>query len=324
MPKRVLLTGATGFIGYNIAVKLLNDGYVVRMLVRARKDGLNHKNAEFFIGDIRNYDDVEMATKGCDVAIHTAGLFTFDNSLKDEIYDINVRGTENVCKAVMANKVQRFIYTSSAATIGKATSSLSTEETAFNLWKISSHYKKSKVIAEDIVRKYYNDHNMPVIILNPSLPLGYYDFRPTPTGMMVKSFLSSKKKMFINGGFNFVHVDDVAKSHVLAISNGRLGEKYIIGNENLSLKIFYEKMQKYRPNVKIVQIPYLVALLGAWIDVVCSLFTNKQPSITPQAVQLSRKKMFYDTSKSQKELGIKYTPIDMAIQDSIKWFSNTK
>lgn len=324
MANKILLTGATGFIGYNIATTLLDNGYAVRMLVREPVlNRLKHKNAEFIIGDIRNYDDVWKAIDGCDIVIHTAGLFTFDNSRRDEIYEVNVKGTENICKAIVENRaIQRFVYTSSAATIGKAHHALSDENTNFNLWKISSHYKKSKVLAENVVWKYHEQDNIPAIILNPSLPLGYYDIRPTSTGMMVKSFLRATKKVYINGGFNFVHVDDVAKAHVLAITTGRIGERYIIGGTNLTLKEFYQKLQKYKQSTKIVKVPYYVALLGAWLNVVFrTLLKRKQPSITPRGVQLSRKKMFYDTTKSQKELGIRYTPIDKAIHDSVEWFS---
>lgn len=326
MAQIIFLTGSTGFIGYNIARQLLKTGYTVRMLARTDNHILVHENAEYVSGDIRNYEDVRKSMKGCNIVIHTAGLFTFDTSLRNDIYETNVTGTENICKAVVENKPERFIYTSSAATIGKDKDykCLSNENTKFNLWKISSHYKKSKVLAEEIVLRYYMEYAIPVVILNPSLPLGAYDFKPTSTGMMIKSFLNSSMKIYINGGFNFVHVNDVAKAHILALQRGRTGQKYIIGNENLLLKEFYQKLLKYKPDTKIKQVPYFVALLGAWVAVMFGLLTKKQPVVTPRVVQLSGKKMFYDTSKSQEELGIKYTSVDEAIKDSVNWFMNNK
>jgi dihydroflavonol-4-reductase len=267
MTTKILLTGASGFIGYNIVKQLTDYGHNVRMLVRKNDKLLHFPNSGIVLGDVRNRVDVMKVIQGCDIVIHTAGLFTFDPSKKDEIYDINVNGTENICKAVLENKIKRFIYTSSAATIGKSKELLSDENTSFNLWNISSHYKKSKVLAENVVIDYFRKYDIPVIILNPSLPLGKYDFKPTSTEMMVKSFIDSKVKACINGGFNFVHVDDVAKAHRLCIDKGRIGERYIIGNENISLKGLYEKIQIYVPEGKRINIPYPVALVGAGANV---------------------------------------------------------
>lgn len=320
MKSKILLTGATGYIGYNIAKQLLQTGYSLRFFVRNPKDCILGMNAEIITGDIRCYSDVENAVSGCDYVIHAAGLFTFDELRKKEIYDVNVNGTKNICEAVKKCNIKRLVYTSSAATIGKSNAGLSDENTKFNLWNISSHYKKSKVMAENIVIDYYERYDIPAIILNPSLPLGKYDFKPTSTGMMVKSFLESKKQMYINGGFNFVHVNDVAKSHILALSKGRIGEKYIIGNENLLLRDFYRRLQKYNLDAKIIQIPYGIALFAAWLNTICCYVKGKQPSITHKGVQLSKKKMFYNNAKSRNELGVQYTPIEQAIEDSVTWF----
>ncbi len=317
---KILLTGGTGFIGYNIALQLFSQGYHVRLFTRGKKPFFESDYVEYAFGDVRNYNDILSAMHGCNIVIHSAGLFTFDSKKRKEIYDINVMGTHNICRAILECKINRFIYTSSAATIGKQKGRVSDENTEFNLWSISSHYKKSKVLAEDIVWSFFKKYNIPVIVLNPSLPLGYYDIRPTSTGMMVKNFLSSKQQVYINGGFNFVHVKDVAKAHLLAINRGRIGEKYIIGHENMELCDFYKILQQYNRGIMLKEIPYFFAYLGSFFVAFLSYIRGKEPSVTPRGVQLSKKKMFYNSIKSQKELGLVYTPIEEAIKDSVEWF----
>lgn len=321
--ERVFLTGATGFIGYNIALELLASGYQVRILVRKSNPFPDNEAIECVYGDILNYDDIQTSLIGCDYVIHTAGLYTFDPKLKELIYKTNIEGTRNVCMAVAQNEnIKRLVYTSSAATIGKNKNGLSDEDTKFNLWSISSSYKKSKVLAENIVHKFYTESNLPVIILNPSLPLGSYDIKPTPTGLMVKDFLQSDSVSFIDGGFNFVHVKDVAQIHVLALKLGRLGEKYIIGNANLDLIDFYQKLQQYKPKVKLIKVPYLVALFFSFIHSNIRRLAGKEPKVTPRGVQLSKKKMFYNNEKVKRDFSYRFIPIEIAIQESIDWFSS--
>ena len=323
--EKVLLTGATGFIGYNIALELLNSSYALRLLVRNNNPFPDNDLVECVYGDIQNYHDVESAINGCDYVIHTAGLFTFDSRDKKAIYATNVDGTRNVCLAIANNQnIKRFIYTSSAATIGKAKQGLSSETTTFNLWNISSHYKKSKVLAERVVCDFLEKYSIPVVILNPSLPLGSYDKKPTPTGMMVKSFLDSKRISFIDGGFNFVHVKDVAKLHVLALKSGNVGEKYIVGNANLDLESFYKLLQPYNPQVRLAKVPYVLALLFSFLHAVIEKLKGNIPYVTPRGVQLSRKKMFYDNTKVKETFGYEFIPIQDAIQDSVMWFFNKK
>lgn len=324
MKKVILLTGSTGFIGHNIAKLLVQEDFELRLFVRKEIPHTRHHNIKYVFGDIRNYEDVLKAAEGCDIVIHSAGLFTLNQMKKDEIYEVNVKGTENICKACIALKIERLIYTSSAATIGKSASKLSDETTEFNLWNISSHYKKSKVLSEKIVFEYFNQYSLPVIILNPSLPLGNFDFKPTSTGAMVESFIKTKKVIYINGGFNFVHVEDVAKAHLLAINRGTIGERYIIGNANMELVEFYRRLCKIFPKNKITQIPYLIALSFSYLIVFYSFLRRKEPEITPQGVMLSRKKMFYDNTKSKRDLGLDYRPIDEALKESVNWFNFKK
>lgn len=179
-------------------------------------------------------------------------------------------------------------------------------------------------MSENVVYDFYAECNLPVIILNPSLPLGPHDIKPTPTGMMVKDFLQSKsnKVTFIDGGFNFVHVKDVARIHVLALKQGRIGERYIIGNANLSLADFYRALRLYKPDVKLVKVPYFMALLFSFIHSIIKSITRGEPKVTPRGVQLSRKKMFYDNKKVKEDFSYEFIPFEKAIQDSVAWFSS--
>ena len=320
--EKVLLTGATGFIGYNIALELLDYGYKVRILCRKENPFPDDEFVECVYGDVINYSDVESSLVGCDYVIHTAGVFTFDSKQKELIYKTNIEGTRNICMAVVQNKnIKRLVYTSSAATIGKEKFGLSDERTKFNLWSISSYYKKSKVLAENVVHNFYCEYNLPVIILNPSLPLGPYDVKPTPTGMMVKDFLLSNKVAFIDGGFNFVHVKDVARIHVLALKQGKVGEKYIVGNTNLSLANFYKALRSYKPDVKLIQVPYFMALLFSFMHSIIKDVIGGKPKVTPRGIQLSRKKMYYNNEKVKKDFSYEFIPFEKALQDSVAWFS---
>ena len=323
--KKILLTGSTGFIGYNILKILLEKNDIsLKLFVHKRKSLEKHQGVEYVYGDIRNLSDVDKAVCGCDIIYHTAGLFTFNPKLKDEIYAINVGGTENICEAAVTHKVKRFIYTSSAATIGKSKSRLSNEKSKFNLWEISSDYKKSKVLAEDVVLKYFKEKSLPAIILNPSLPIGKFDFRPTPTGNIVKRYIDQKIILYTDGGFNFVNVKDVAYAHYLAEQNGKIGQKYIIGYKNLTLKEFYSLVSKIDQAKKHIRVPFHLALSLAYLNKVFSVAFRKEAKITPEGLKLAKKTMFYDNSKSISDLGMKYSKIEKGIRDSILWFKNQK
>lgn len=324
MKKKAFITGASGFVGYHVAKLLLEKGYSIRLLIhnkRAISDLLSHPDVEVVTGDILDSDFLIKNTVDCDVVYHAAALYSFNHNLTDLIFETNIKGTENICKAVLVNNIKKMVYTSSAATIGKNYHGLSDETTKFNLWKISGAYKKSKVYAENKVLEYIDNHNLPAVIVNPSVPIGSHDFRPTPTGKMIVNYLLNDKLFCVNGGLNFIHIKDVAMGHYLAEINGKIGERYIIGNANLKMADFYQKLNTITGNnKKIVKIPYLLALLFGMISTNKAKKNNTEPELPKEGIQLLKKQMFYNVEKSKKELKLTLTNIDTAIVESVKWF----
>ncbi|AEG60449.1 NAD-dependent epimerase/dehydratase family protein [Desulforamulus ruminis] len=324
--QRVFVTGGTGFIGYHIAKRLLQNGYNVRLLVhssRRKLDILFHPKVEVVTGDILDVDGLRQAMRGCGIVYHAAGIVTFNPSLAVRNYAVNVQGTENICRLVLELGIEKLIYTSSAATIGKNPSGLSDETTAFNLWDISSHYKKSKVLAENKVMEFYKNFALPVVIVNPSVPIGTHDFRPSPSGSLVINHLKSKKPLiYAEGGMNFVDVEDVALGHLMAEKKGKVGERYILGNQNLSIYQFYNLLDTVSDKKTIkVKCPYWAALLVGKLSQQRVRHSTREPKYASEGVKLMRKKMFYDVSKARKELGISFTPLENACRKALRWFA---
>lgn len=322
---RVLVTGATGFVGAAVARALLQAGRDIRLLVRSAADRRNIRDlpAEVYEGDVTDLESVRRAAAGCEQIYHVAALYKLWVRHKQEIYESNVTGTENILKAARTCNTEKIIYTSSVATLGlPENGALGTEDTPVSLADMVGHYKRSKYLAEQVALRYARE-GLPVVIVNPSTPVGIADVKPTPTGKIIVDFLTGRMPAYVDTGLNLIDVEDVAVGHLLAAEKGQVGEKYILGNENLTLQqiliLLSELTHRPAPRFKV---PYLLALGAAYADAaVARLVPGREPSIPPVGVKLSKKKMFFDTSKAVRELGLPQTPVREALRKAVAWFT---
>ena len=321
---RALVTGATGFIGGNLAVELLNDGFQVRALAR---EGSNRRNlqgldVEVALGDLRDVSSLEKALDGCDVLFHVAAnyaLWTPDPMLT---YDTNVKGTENILAAAVAKGVERVVYTSTESTIGiSRQTGLGTEDLEMELGQLGGHYKRSKLLAERIALGFCRK-GLPVVVVHPTVPVGPRDVKPTPTGQIIVDFLNGRMPAYVNTGLNVVAVEDVARGHILALRKGKPGERYILGNRNLTLRETFEILGGISgitpPGFRI---PLWLAMSVALVDeLVVARITGKPPRVPIAGVQAARKFRHFDCSKAIKQLGLPQTPVEIALDRSVRWF----
>lgn len=321
---RVLVTGASGFVGGIVARALVKAGHEVRALVRPGADRrlLAELPLETVAGDLRDLDAVRRATAGCARVYHVAALYKLWVRHRQEMYDSNVTGTEHVLRAAEECGIERIVYTSSVATLGcVGDGSPGREDTPVSLVDMLGHYKRSKFLAEQVALRYAG-RGVPVVIVNPSTPVGLGDLKPTPTGRLIVDFLNGRMLGYVDTGLNLVDVEDVAEGHLLAAEKGQIGEKYILGHENLSLRQILELLSELTgrpaPGFKV---PYALALGAAYADAALArLIPGREPSIPPVGVQLSRKKMFFNASKAIEELGLPQTPVREALRKAVSWF----
>ena len=321
---QVLVTGASGFVGGAVARALVQAGVGVRVLLRqgAETRLVNDLPVEHVIGDVRDYPSVLRAIRGCQQVFHVAALYKLWIRRKQDMYDCNVVGTENMLKAAREAQVEKVVYTSSVATLGLPhDGGQGTEQTPVSLTDMVGHYKRSKYLAEQVVCKYAAD-GLPVVIVNPSTPVGWGDIKPTPTGKLIVDFLNGNMPGYVDTGLNLVDVDDVAQGHLLAATHGKVGEKYILGHENLTLQqilqLLAELTNRPAPGFKV---PYALALGAAYADAALArLIPGREPFAPPVGVKLSKKKMFFDPTKAVNELGLPQTPVREALQKAISWF----
>jgi len=318
------VTGATGFVGGMVARELVRAEHEVRLIVRPEADRRQVRDlpVEIYHGDVRDLDSLRRATKGCTQVYHVAALYKLWVRHKQEIYETNVTGTENVLKAARESGVEKVIYTSSVATLGlPGDGTAGNEETPVSLADMVGDYKRSKFLAEQVALRYTRE-GLPVVIVNPSTPVGLGDLKPTPTGKLIVDFLNSKMPAYVDTGLNLVDVEDVARGHVLAADKGQVGEKYILGHENLTLQqilaLLAELSGRPAPRFKV---PYALALGVAYADAALArLIPGREPFAPPVGVKLSKKKMFFDPSKAVRELGLPQTPVREALRKAVQWF----
>jgi dihydroflavonol-4-reductase len=321
---KTLVTGGTGFVGANVVRALLRQGTEVRALVRPRSDtrNLDSLDVELVAGDLRDRGSLETALDGCDTLYHVAAMYALWAANPQEIYDSNVTGTVNLLEAAGMAGVQKIVYTSSVATIGLPKDGTpGTEEVPLPVEDMVSHYKRSKYLAEQEVLK-YAQRGLPVVIVNPSFPVGSWDVKPTPSGQIIVNFLRGKIPAYVDTGLNVVDVEDVALGHLLAAEKGRIGERYILGHANLTLPQLFQLLERVS-GVKAprLRIPYGCAYLSACVsELVARTITHKPPFVTLAGVKLSRKHMFFNASKAVRELGFPQTPAVEALSKAVQWF----
>ena len=316
------ITGATGFIGHHVAAALIRRGWSLRALCRKRPaDSAALPGISWQIGDIRNPDQVKSAICGAGAVFHVAADYRLWSRNPREIYESNVTGTVNVLQAALAAGVDRVVYTSSVGALGLRSDRRPADETTpVSFDDMIGHYKRSKYLAEREAEKFL-DKGLPVVFVHPSTPVGPGDHKPTPTGKIIVDFLNRKMPAYLDTGLNLVDVRDVAEGQCLALEKGRIGEKYILGNLNLTLARIFEMLSAISgiPAPK-VKLPYTPILLLAGIFHGISLVTGSEPLVPYEGVKMAAKHMYFDPAKAVRELGLPQTPVDKALSDAVAWF----
>lgn len=319
---RALLTGGTGFVGAAVARALLRQGWEVRAVVRAGADqrNLNALQLEVVGGDLNDAGSLERAARGCAAVLHVAADYRLGARNPQQLYQTNVEGTRNLLNAARAAGVQRIVYTSSVATIGiPADGTPGNELTQVALGDMVGHYKRSKFLAEQVARDAARS-GTPVVIVNPSTPVGPGDVKPTPTGQMVRDAASGRMPAYVDTGLNIVHVDDVAVGHLLALEHGRNGESYILGGEDMTLREILADIARIvgrRPPW--IRLPARALVPVALIAESWARVTGATTRITLEGVRLSRKRMFFSSDKAVRELGYRWRPPTQAFADAVQW-----
>ncbi len=314
------ITGATGFVGQHVATALLGKGWEVRALCRASSP-VDLPGMERFTGDIRNPAQVKAAMSGAQAVFHVAADYRLWAKDPREIYESNVTGTINVCQAALDARVDRLVYTSSVGALGLTPDGAPADEnTPVGLGDMVGHYKRSKFLAEREAEKFLQK-GLPVVCVHPSTPVGPGDHKPTPTGKIIVDFLNRKMPAYLETGLNVVDVRDVAEGHRLAFEKGKVGEKYILGNRNMSLAQIFSMLEKISGvRAPTVKLPYGPTLWLARFFQLVSLVTRRQPIVPYEGVKMAAKRMYFDSSKAVRELGLPQTPVETALSDAVAWF----
>lgn len=321
---KVFITGGTGFVGSAVIRKLLAAGHEVRALVRAGTDTrqLDGLPVERIEGELADAGSLRRGMNGCDWVFHVAALYSYWGYPWEVFYQTNVEGTRRVLEMAGETGTRRIVYTSSIATLGLPKGDTpADEDTPVSLAAKIGSYKRSKFLAEEVASNFARQ-GLPVVIVNPAAPVGVGDHKPTATGQMIVDFLNGKMFGYVDAGMNIVNVEDVAAGHLLAAERGRVGERYILGGENLTLKQVLDLLSEVSglPQVRL-HIPHGVALAWSYVDVTLARMNPRHiPAATPEKVRLSRLKEYYDSSKAVRELGFPQTPAREALRKAVEWY----
>ena len=322
---KVLVTGATGFIGGNLARQLSLRGYEVRALVRPGSNTLtiDGTGVRPVAGDILNRDSVARAVDGCEAVFHCAAAYTFWSRDPRSVYQTNVDGTANVLEAARRAGVSRVVYTSTVSTVGLSNGEQGTEDTPLDPRHLAGHYKKSKYQAELLALKMASD-GLPVVVVNPTAPVGPWDVKPTPTGRVVLDFMLGRIPAYLDTGMNLVDVEDVAIGHILAMERGEPGQRYLLGNRNVSLKEVFTMLQDATglPAPR-VRAPYWLVMGAGYLDqLVEGRILRREPRIPLEGIKASRTPMYVNCQKAVNELGQPQSPVEAALEKAVTWFSD--
>ncbi len=318
--KWVLVTGATGFLGWHIAHQLLERGERVRVLARDPGRVAELEGAETAAGDLRDADSLARAVRGCSMVYHAAADYRLWARHGEELYQSNVDGTRNILRAAREAGVERVVYTSTVGCIGIPSGGIGDETVPVALESMAGAYKRSKFLAEQTALS-FAEEGFPVVIVNPTAPVGDHDRKPTPTGKIIVDFLRGKMPAYVDTGLNLVDARDTARGHLLAAEKGKPGERYILGCENLTLKEILERLARLAgaPAPRI-QVPYGVAYLAGVCSTAWAMVTGTEPRAPLDGVRMARKKMFVTWEKARNELGFTPGPVDGALGQAIQWF----
>ena len=318
---KAFVTGGTGFVGANLVRLLLQQGYEVRALVRSSSclDNLQSLDVEIVEGDL-NSSELTQQMSGCQVLFHVAAQYSLWQSDRDSLDRNNVLGTRNVLNCARQAGIERTVYTSSVAAIG-VKQGIADETYQSPVEKLVGDYKKSKYYAEKEA-VHAVEQGQDIVIVNPSTPIGAFDLKPTPTGEIIVRFLNRKMPFYVDTGLNLIDVKDVAWGHLLALKKGRTGDRYILGNQNLTFKQLLGKLERITglPAPKYT-IPYPIPYGVAWLEENILAHLGKQPTIALDGVRMSKQKMFYDASKAVAELSLPQSDIDRALTEAVNWFN---
>ncbi len=312
-----LVTGATGFVGWHVARKLRERGVAVRALSRSGK--VAELDVEMVRGDLRDRAAVEQACRGCNQVFHVAADYRLWTADSAAMYESNVEGTRNVMAAARAAKVEKVVYCSTVGAVGMRQGLIADEASPVSVADMKGHYKRSKFLAEQVALEAAGE-GVPVVVVNPTTPIGDHDFKPTPTGKVIVDFLAGKIPAYIDTGLNYVDVADVAEGHLLAAERGRVGERYILGSENLTLKQMLDRLSvpAGRP-APTVQIPYAIAYAAAYCSTAWAAVTGKHPGIPLDGVRYAHIKMWVSHAKAERELGYRPVAVDGALRRAVEW-----
>ena len=318
-----LVTGASGFLGSHVTRLLMQKGERLRVLLRPSSPTslLEGLAVERVSGDLRDTASLEKALAGVNTVYHVAADYRLWARDPREIYESNVQGTRNLLQAARRAGVEKFVYTSTVGTIAvPREGGLPDENTVTSIEEMIGEYKRSKWLAEQEARQAATA-GLPVVMVNPTTPVGPGDAKPTPTGKIILDFLNGRMPAYVDTGLNFVPVEDAAAGHLLAAERGRIGERYILGGENLTLKQALQILSQVsgRPAPR-MRVPHVLALAAGYADAALSRLVGREPRIPLEGVRMARHSMFVSTEKARAELGFSAGPIAAAFERAVHWY----
>src|SRR5216684_2141511 len=317
-----LVTGAAGFLGSHVARQLVERGEEVRVLLRptSTNRAISNLSLEYATGDLRDAASLDRAMAGVKRVFHVAADHRLWARRSKDIYDSNVGGTKNMLEAAKRAGVEQFIYTSTVATIAVDRPALPNEATDSKLEEMVVHYKRSKWLAEKEVRAAAKN-GFPAIVVMPTTPVGPGDWKPTPTGKIILDFLNGKMPGYVETGLNFVGVEECAAGHLLAAEKGKVGERYLLGGENMTLKQVLDALARITglraPSLKT---PHGLALGVAYANTAYSRLLGREPGIPIEGVKIASHMMFVDCSRAKRELGFQAGPVAAALERAVRWY----